>query len=177
MIAISKPEKVPDKLIEVQNEIAEQLYKKKDKFKWETRHYSAPIKEDLKLLYHNKCAFCECELTIYDYPNQFTVEHYRPKEYYYWLGAEWTNLFPTCDACNGKKKNNFPLRDKRKKIELENAPFDTEGKLIAEQCLVTHNRLVEEEPLYLHPEIDKPEKYFAFDVHGKAILKSNLSKF
>lgn len=177
MITIDKSEKVPDQLIDVQKTIAEQLFLKKESFSWNTKHYSEPIKQKLKSLYNNKCAFCECELTEYNYNNQFTVEHYRPKEYYYWLGAEWTNLFPTCKSCNGKKGNEFPLLDRRDKIKIDNAPFDKEGKLIAEKCHIKHIDLVNERPFILNPEIDKPEMYFEFDINGKAIIKSDLSDF
>ncbi len=66
-------------------------------------------KEDLKNLYHNKCGFCEVNLTNASSENQFTVDHYRPKKYYCWLGNEWTNLFPTCWKCNNQKGEDFPL--------------------------------------------------------------------
>jgi len=177
MITIDKPEKVPDKLIEIQNEIADDLFNKKQNFNWNTKHYSVPIKDILKALYHNKCAFCEIELTEYNYINQFTVDHYRPKDYYYWLGAEWTNLFPTCKSCNGKKGKEFPLLDRRNKIKIDNAPFDKNGKLIPEKCNIKNVELLNEKPLILHPEIDEPEKYFEFNIHGKAIPKSDLSDF
>jgi len=177
MITIDKPEKVPDKLIEIQNEIADDLFNKKQNFNWNTKHYSVPIKDILKALYHNKCAFCECELSEYDNSNKFTVEHYRPKEYYFWLGAEWTNLFPTCKSCNGKKGKEFPLLDRRNKIKIDNAPFDKNGKLIPEKCNIKNVELLNEKPLILHPEIDEPEKYFEFNIHGKAIPKSDLSDF
>lgn len=103
MISINKTEQIPSELIRIQDEIADQLFLKKDKFKWETSHYSVPIKQELKSIYNNKCAFCEVLLTEDSTDNKFTVEHFRPKEYYYWLGNEWTNLFPTCKGCNQNK--------------------------------------------------------------------------
>jgi uncharacterized protein (TIGR02646 family) len=162
MRTINKPEQVPQKLIDVQNNIAEDLYTKKEKFKWRTEHYSAPIKSDLKDIYHNKCAFCEVELTEQDTENKFTVEHYRPKSIYYWLGAEWTNLFPACCACNHKKGNEFPLFLGKNKIK--SAPFDDiNHSLIKDRCKANSDELLNEEPLYLHPEITTPEKYFQFE--------------
>ena len=96
MITIKK-NKIPDSLVLVQKTIAKELFEKKENFKRKPKHYSTPIKQELKKLYNNKCAFCEVELSESDTDNKFTVEHYRPKDHYYWLGAEWTNLFPTSE--------------------------------------------------------------------------------
>lgn len=174
MIKINKPDVVPDKLKEIQSLIAEDLYNKKEKFAWRTEHYSDPIKNELKEIYYNKCAFCETKLTETDTDNKFTVEHYRPKEYYYWLGAEWTNLFPTCVKCNNNKASFFLLLSERNKIKQDKAPFDDNGKLIVELCKAEN--LLEEKPVFLHPELDKTEKYFCFKPSGKIILnEENLS--
>ncbi len=177
MITITKPEKVPTKLIEVQNLIERDLFKKKDKFEWRGEHYNEAIKKDLKALYNNKCAYCEVKLTETNTEDGFTIEHFRPKNDYYWLGAEWTNLFPACSKCNNIKGNDFPLLDKRNKIKRENVPFDNSGKLIPEKCKVSNSDLLNEKPLYIHPEVDKPSELFRFNEFGKAIIQENLSKF
>ncbi len=177
MIAITKPEQIPAKLIDVQRSIADQLFRKKENFDWRSEHYNKPVKEDLKILYNNKCAFCEVKLTEFNYDNQFTIEHYRPKDHYYWLGAEWTNLFPTCIRCNGKKRNSFPINNLKKKLKKEEAPFDENGQLILEKCNARYDNLMNEQPLFLHPEIDKPEKYFEFNPSGKVLIKSDLPVF
>jgi len=62
------------------------------------------IRYKLRLLFHNKCAYCE---RIEYKPD---VEHYRPKKKvtgsqrnnhgYFWLCYEWTNLLPACRDCN-----------------------------------------------------------------------------
>lgn len=67
------------------------------------------VKEQLREDQHQKCAYCECDLTG-DYG---AVEHYRPKKGwqekhhdtlhepgYYWLAYEWNNLLCSCDKCN-----------------------------------------------------------------------------
>lgn len=177
MITIHKHEEAPTELIEVQESFAEELFQKKDKFwKGKSNIYSPPTKESLKKLYHNKCAFCEIELTESDADNKFTIEHYRPKEYYFWLGLEWTNLFPTCTGCNNNKGNDFPLFSERNKIKIADAPFDDSGRLVLEKCKSNHPSLLAEQPSFLHPEIDNPEKYFRFEASGKAVIKEGLTK-
>lgn len=174
MISINKTEQIPSELIRIQDEIADQLFLKKDKFKWESSHYSVPIKQELKSIYNNKCAFCEVLLTEDSTDNKFTVEHFRPKEYYYWLGNEWTNLFPTCKGCNQNKGNDFPLMSHYYKIKEYTAPFDENNKLIRERCKANAPELLREQPLFIHPEIIQPEKYFSFEISGKAIVNETV---
>ena len=178
MIKIDKPKGTPEALKTVQKEIAVVLFSKKDKFKWVTRHYSDPIKKDLYDLYHNKCGFCETKLTDFDMENKFTVEHFRPKAYYYWLGAEWTNLFPACQKCNGNKKDDFPLHDNfrdKRKFKKEDAPFDGKEQLIAENCHVSYYD--SEQPLFWHPEVDDVRHYIEFGTSGQVIIKDGLDIF
>ncbi len=80
------------------------------------------VKQALKTMQHEKCAFCEGKFAAFCYGD---VEHYRPKAYsqqrrggptfrpgYYWLAYEWTNLLVSCEPCNRKRKGNvFPLRN------------------------------------------------------------------
>lgn len=177
MIKIDK-KGTPEALETVQKEIQAELFLKKEKFKWETRHYSDPIKKDLYDLYHNKCGFCEIKLTNYDLENKFTVEHYRPKAYYYWLGAEWTNLFPACQKCNGNKKDDFPLYDNfkdKRKFEKGKVPFNDKEQLIAENCHVSY--YASEQPLFWHPEVDDVRNYIEFGTSGQVIIKEGLDKF
>jgi len=177
MIKITKLPETPLALQEVQNQIAEQLIKKlttNQNFKWETFHYSDPIKEDLKALYNNKCAFCEQKLSNTDTDNKFSVEHYRPKNVgYNWLGAEWTNLLPACNGCNKAKADLFPIF--RGGIKVTKPPLDSANNLIAARCKADCDELLAEKPKYLHPEIDDVEKFFVFLPSGKADIAPNLT--
>lgn len=175
MIKVNKPKTTPIQLQKVQQKIAAELLEKKEKFKWRNEHYSEPIKDDLKTIYNNKCAFCEIELSEFNHDNKFTVEHYRPKTHYYWLGAEWTNLFPTCQGCNGNKKDDFPLFQEKNRIK--NPLFYKKGGFLKKSAKSTYKGLLSEEPLFLHPEIDNPQKYFEINEHGKADVKPNLGKY
>jgi len=70
-------------------------------------YYGHPdkVRHDLEELYFGKCAYCETKVT----GAVLRVDHYRPKNRikeeqthtgYYWLGYEWSNLFPACEKCN-----------------------------------------------------------------------------
>jgi len=123
----------------------------------------------------------------------FRVDHFRPKKHikelpedkhygYYWLAYEWTNLLQSCEACNGKKSNHFPLSDEKTRVTHTIPIPDT----IAESY--THPELAElsnENRLLLHPEIDNVEEYLVFKNDGSVIptdddekkLQQNLLKF
>jgi len=71
--------------------------------KYNDRYKLDDIKEKLKVIYNGKCAFCEQKV------EQFHVEHFRPKNIYYWLAYSWDNLILACPTCNEHKGINFEL--------------------------------------------------------------------
>jgi uncharacterized protein (TIGR02646 family) len=191
MIKINKSENAPEALTIKQQEIAPKLCQtllEGKKFKWDTTHYSQPIKEELKNLYHNKCGFCEQILGIADTDNQYTVEHYRPKSGrndYNWLGNEWTNLIPLCKGCNHNKGDDFPILHEKNRVNQP--PFNKNNELIHSRCKANSPELLAEKPLFLHPEIDDATEYFDFEffdakssnqnnnISGKFIIIAGLS--
>lgn len=136
---------------------------------------SKSILDELMNMFVYKCAYCE--FPIVGHPTE--IEHYRPKGAfllengepsplgYYWLGATWTNLLPSCIDCNREryqwrhvsdpffeqtprltgKKNRFPLADPAKRWLDRNAPN-------------------EEEPMVLDPCRDHPEEHIDFTDDG-----------
>ena len=65
---------------------------------------------ELDRVFWGKCAYCEAS---YQAASARNVDHYRPKgavaEYpshpgYWWLAAEWSNLLPSCLACNQRRR-------------------------------------------------------------------------
>lgn len=172
MIHINKNTANPTALKTVQDEIEDRLLEQESRFKWQTEHYSRPIKEDLKNLYHNKCGFCEVKLTENDTPQKFTVEHFRPKSIYWWLGNEWTNLFPTCKKCNDNKEDDFDLRY-GKKFRVTEPTLTSVGTLDRNKCLASEYEFINEQAYFLHPEIDKPEHFFEFLPNGRIKVKVN----
>lgn len=125
-------------------------------------HNSPDVKEALKNLFFNKCAYCESRL---DRASPGDVEHFRPKggvtempdhPGYWWLAASWNNLMLACTQCSRSrqfqggrtgKADRFPLEDENSRAF---SPGD-ESK---------------EKPLLLDPCVDTPEEHLVFDEGG-----------
>lgn len=118
------------------------------------------VKEALIKLFKGKCAYCESKF-LHVYSGD--VEHFRPKGKieeanpqkpgYYWLAADWDNLFLSCRNCNqtlkhevfgvtGKttlgKLNQFPLVDTSSYVRSHNHPIgissEDNHRLLIDPC-------------------------------------------
>jgi len=113
---------------------------------WTEKNKKA-IKEALSAIYHNKCAYCECNPNVGAYTE---IEHYRPKKGgYYWLAFEWSNLLLSCTKCNKLKSYKFPLKDGGN--PLKKLPDSSDWKATSEP-------LLSEQPLLLNPEVTHENK-------------------
>jgi uncharacterized protein (TIGR02646 family) len=146
------------------NNIKDSIYRDPYFDKDETR---SKVEDQLALSYHNKCAYCE-RLCKAD------VEHYRPKKGvkedsahggYYWLCYEWTNLLPACVKCNrdGGKHTKFPILGTR----VITPSFLLNSNLDLAKSKINSRLLLREKALLLHPEVDKPEDFFEFEIDKK----------
>ncbi len=69
--------------------------------------YWKKAKTQLKKESSEKCAYCECKVPQVAHGD---VEHYRPKDLYWWLAYNYDNYLFCCQICNQTyKSNNFPL--------------------------------------------------------------------
>jgi uncharacterized protein (TIGR02646 family) len=68
------------------------------------------VKNTLRGMFHDKCAYCESKVPHIAYPH---IEHYRPKKKYPRHTFDWQNLLLACGICNGSahKGDNFPLEN------------------------------------------------------------------
>jgi uncharacterized protein (TIGR02646 family) len=66
------------------------------------------VRKALERLFNRKCAYCESCVENFD------VDHLRPKGRvaerknhpgYYWLAYTWSNLYPSCQACNQRRRD------------------------------------------------------------------------
>lgn len=65
-----------------------------------------PAKKRLKDETHGKCAYCEAPVAAVAHGD---VEHYRPKNKYWWLAYCYDNYLYSCQICNQTyKSNHFP---------------------------------------------------------------------
>lgn len=122
------------------------------------------VEDQLARYYLYKCAYCEriCKADIEHYRPKKGVDEQKDHPGYYWLSYEWTNLLPSCITCNreGAKHNHFPILGER-----VYGPLLTVDDLpLLETFKAASSPLADERPLLLHPEVDRPEDYFAFEV-------------
>jgi uncharacterized protein (TIGR02646 family) len=78
--------------------------------KVEKKYNHETVKTALKLMFHDKCAFCESNITqVY----AGDIDHFKPKSKFPELCFKWENLLLTCSICNGKsnKGDKFPLEN------------------------------------------------------------------
>lgn len=133
------------------------------------------VRDALKKLYKNKCAYCE------KLSHAPSIDHHRPKNKvlgsdrlnlgYYWLGYEWSNLLPCCTDCNSitTKGSRYPILGTR-----NNKPPSIGNPAITDFTLFAYNSSFNntENPLLLHPEYCNPKNHFKFDKQGKIIGKT-----
>lgn len=183
MRKINKPAIVPAALAKQQRANAQRLKSKGSPLEWNSNNFNG-AKSALQAIYHNKCGFCErtlldasnfsSETQIVD--NQFTIEHYRPKSKYWWLGDEWTNLFPLCWRCNNKKDDTFLVVNTAQQANnFANPPYSASLCIDRHKCNITSSDLETEAPLLLNPEVDIPEFFLEINQHGKVLPKFGLS--
>jgi uncharacterized protein (TIGR02646 family) len=141
-------------------------------FKFEFKAYKLQeVKDKLHELFHGKCAYCESR---YAATQPMDVEHWRPKGLvfengkevmnpgYYWLAANWENLFPACIDCNRAREQQVPGEPDQRLLGKANQ-FP-----IADEANRWKNRRDTnvEMPLLLNPCHDTPGTHLRFISEG-----------
>lgn len=127
-----------------------------DTEKYNSRYKSKDIKKSLIKIYKYKCAFCE------QIVESFHVEHYRPKQTYYWLAFSWDNLLCACHYCNVNKGVQFKINGTRASYKTEHDDYINTLSGIYDE---------EEKPDLINPEITDPSGLLIFNQDGN--LSSN----
>ena len=71
------------------------------------RYGHQDVVRNLFNMQHGKCCYCEEYLPNLGPGKQ--VEHFRPQSKYKKLTNDWNNLLLSCETCNSRKSNKFPL--------------------------------------------------------------------
>lgn len=133
-----------------------------DHANYNNRYKLDDIKGKLKNIYNCKCAFCEQKV------EQLHVEHFRPKNIYYWLAYSWDNLILACPTCNEYKGVNFELNGTVCSFENNERNLRNINNLSATYDLA-------EQPKMVNPEIVDPSSNLIFSKEGKIdSLEPNL---
>lgn len=114
--------------------------------------------EALLDVYHGKCAITERKISLSD--STVFITHYRPLQPYYWLCFEWSNLMPVSDDTTLFRHTHFPLRREGNRVKQPDEDRKT--------WRADSDVLRSENPLLLHPEIDRTEDFIYFDRQGLA---------
>lgn len=111
------------------------------------------VQKKLIEIYHLKCAYCEKNLL--DAPKH--IEHYRPKDTYYWLAYSWDNLLLSCGSCNSSKGTKFQI--KKTIVTYDNESFEDIHSLGNSYDVI-------EEPMIINPEKEDILNKLIFDKEG-----------
>lgn len=123
-----------------------------------SRYKMSDIKDRLKTLYPN-CCYCGF------HDQQYEVEHYRPKDKYYWLAYSWDNLLYSCTKCNKAKWNHFDIGGTVATFSVND---DISG---INNLSDVYDQ--QEEPLLINPEKITDEELEAFKYHKDGSVDSN----
>ena len=129
---------------------------------YNSRYKTSDIKRKLTSLYKNKCAYCEQKV------ESFHVEHYRPKQKYYWLAYSWDNLISACAYCNEYKSTNFQINGVQANLIVNHVNIRNINTLSAR-----YN--VSENPDLINPEVTNPLGRIVF--HDNGNITSPDTKF
>lgn len=119
---------------EARRQLQEFVFQADDKLRSQSRFFfdqelidGAEVRGALLELFCSVCAYCETPVHAFsDKRLDVATDHFRPRQnasdhrgksefiYYAWLAYEWDNLVLACPSCNRAKRNQFPLRDKRR---------------------------------------------------------------
>ena len=130
------------------------------------------IKTALEEMFHGKCAYCESK---YQAVQPMDVEHWRPKSVYWFLAAEWTNLYPSCIDCNRQREHKVSLPDGTEKTVVQ-GKMDRFPLMNNAAVAVDRAGIDLEEPELLNPCNDEPEDYFEYTKEGVIRAKSGANR-
>lgn len=146
------------------------------------------VKEALITLFKGKCAYCESKF-LHVYSGD--VEHFRPKGKieeanpqkpgYYWLAADWDNLYLSCRNCNQTLKHDvYGVVGKITLGKLNQFPLTDPARYVRVYCHPDDIKSEDQYRLLIDPCNDIPEKHLQFidegiikgiDERGKTSIK------
>lgn len=140
------------------------------------------VKKTLEKLFNEKCAYCESNVTT---TSAIDKEHFRPKTSiknkttgvskrgYYWLAADWDNLFLACPHCNRTGTHETIADESFVSGKLDYFPISDEDKRA-----IYEGDLLEEEKvrLLINPCIEKPELLIQYNSDGEILPLSGINK-
>lgn len=148
-----------------------------------------PAKKQLLAETGGKCAYCEAPTSVVAFGD---VDHYRPKNTYWWFAYCYDNYLAACQICNQRfKRDDFPIQNRKMRSPVirrntTDAFIASKAGTIAPDPLNQDevNDFIrqhkQERPLLLNPYFDDPAEYFAWradDVLREVEITPNSENF
>jgi uncharacterized protein (TIGR02646 family) len=105
IIALEKIEESPKPTKKQIEAAKKKVDKAQNKYNPGIRNGINPVKQPLYDMFSSKCAFCERNVEL----SSGRIEHFRPKSQYVDLTFDWNNFLYSCEVCNNRKGDKFPL--------------------------------------------------------------------
>lgn len=152
-----------------------------------TQYKGYDVTQALSRLFHNKCAYCESDLG-----DAMDVEHFRPKggvtgvkahKGYWWLAHRWTNLLPSCAACNQTRRQHI-VTEQMTPEELAGFMAKKSSKswgkanqfpVSGVRAMCDTDILEDEDPDLIDPTIEDPVPHFRWSIswHFSVIMPAD----
>ena len=151
---------------------AKTLLEKRNHSALKSVYADSEVRKALERLFSAKCAYCESKLGS---TADWEVEHFRPKggvaerkdhPGYYWLTYEWENLYPSCQHCNQRRKDQPHWDDPKPRPsggKVDQFPLGDETT----RALQPTDDIQAEDKLLLDPCNDEPEDHLGYDPTGR----------
>ncbi|MBO1060126.1 MAG: TIGR02646 family protein [Aphanizomenon flos-aquae CP01] len=105
IIALEKIEESPKPINKEIEAAKKKVDNAQNKYNPSIRNGINPVKQPLYDMFCGKCAFCERNVEL----SSGRIEHFRPKSQYVDLTFDWNNFLYSCEVCNNRKGDKFPL--------------------------------------------------------------------
>jgi uncharacterized protein (TIGR02646 family) len=147
---------------------------KKEKENAENKYKHDDIKNELKTIFNNKCAYCESSISVVSYGE---IEHFAPKSQYPQLCFEWSNLLLSCSICNNKKHNGtkFPLDSQGQPLLIQ--PIIENPNLFLHFVYNPLSEIAEIEAINGNPKGKETIKIFGLNSTGRISLLKQRSEY
>lgn len=174
-----KPIRPNDRWFSLANKAtAKALQEKRDHSALKSVYADSEVRKALERLFSAKCAYCESKLGS---TADWEVEHFRPKGRvaerkdhpgYYWLTYKWENLYPSCQHCNQRRKDQPHWDDlvpRPSGGKVDQFPLGDETT----RALQPTDDIQAEDKLLLDPCNDDPENHLGYDPTGQVFSVNN----
>jgi uncharacterized protein (TIGR02646 family) len=130
---------------------------------WKGKEHWKKAKDQLRAEANGKCAYCESQASAVTHAD---VEHFRPKDIYWWLAYCYDNYLYSCQICNQSfKSNRFPILGTLLAAPVAGIGADvlSPDPLDPAAADAFHVLCQAEQAGLVNPYFDDPEQFYAWE--------------